>query len=145
MLNKKARKVTIYSPKNDTKLCEIEAPQKWWADIPIPLPFALISFHTAWMNPDTIVVWAWRQAWITALALNEIGAIERGAMLSPDFRCRCLICGQDSIAIIGKHWFWSNHYKHVGFSCVNRDCSVYNVLIPNILLSHIEEIPKVGF
>jgi len=138
----KTRSVIIYNPKDNTKICEIEAPQKWWSDIPIPAPFALISFHNAWVNQDTILRWAWLQAWIVASALNEVGIIKRGDILSPDFRCRCLVCGHDTFAPMAKHWFWSNKHKHTGFACSNSECSMYMTLLPANLLSHIEDIPK---
>jgi hypothetical protein len=134
MSSEKLRKIVIQSPKNNTKICEIEAPQKWWAD--------LLSSYMVWANPDIILKWAWRQAWIIASELNDIGIVNKGDILPSNFRCQCLICHQISFAPIGRHWFWSKHHKHIGFWCSNRECKMYKVLIPTILLGHIDEIPE---
>jgi hypothetical protein len=131
-------KVTIYS-RTGEKLCDIQAPQKWhW---PIPIPPVVIYRHDVWKDPEAVKRWAWQQAGIVTLYLNEHGIVGRGVTLPSDTRCRCLVCGQNTCAPIARHWFWSSNYTFLGFACSNRDCGMFMVLVPKVLMACIDEMP----
>jgi len=127
------KSVAIYSSKTNEKLCNIEAPQKWWAD--------LLSSYQTWKDPEVIRKWAWQQAHVIVVHLNEIGVTKPGDILPSDFRCSCLICGKDSIVTFAKHWIWSRKFKLQGFACLNPSCTMNKVIVPLVLCSRIDEIP----
>lgn len=133
--------VDIYSAKTGKKLCKIEAPQKWWSGLPIPLLFVWVSYRTVWKDPEAIRKWAWQQAYITTVYLNDIGITSKGGLSPPTFRGRCLVCGKDSVVAMDRHWRWSKKSKLVGFFCLNRACRLFRVLVPIVLFYHMDEMP----
>lgn len=134
-----SEKVIIYSDKTGKKLCEIKVPQKWhWS---IPIPPIVIHRYDVWKNPEAVRKWAWQQAYIITAYLNEIGVTRAEDLLPPTFSCRCLVCGQDTIKPSYTHWRWSRHYKFTGFTCCNKECSMFQVELPKIICGYLDEMP----
>jgi len=127
------KSVAIYSNKTNEKLCSIELPQKWWAD--------LVSSYRVWTDPEVVRKWAWQQAHMTVVHLNAIGVTEPGDTLPSNFRCSCLVCGKDSVTHYATRWWWSRKLKLAGFACVNPSCSMHKVILPVVLCNRVDEIP----
>ena len=127
------KSVAIYSSKTNGRLCNIEAPQKWSSD--------LLLYYKAWKDPEVIRKWAWQQAHMIVVYLNEIGVTKPGDVLPSDFRCSCLVCGRDSVVTFARHWRWSSKFELQGFACLNPSCAMNKVIVPLVLCSRIGEMP----
>jgi hypothetical protein len=144
--------VTIYSGKTGKKLCEIKAPQKWhW---PIPLFPIVIYRHDVWKDPEAVKRWAWLAAlaiYTQKAALGE--QILKSAEESPEKRATfyispkdflsypCVVCRQKTVVPVHTKWFGLIRGGSQGHACSNNDCPMKMVVIPEILVEHIDEIP----
>jgi len=144
--------IAIHSGKTGKKLCEIKAPQKWHS--PIPLPPVVIYRYDAWKDPEAVKRWAW----LAALAIYTQKATQAEQILkatekSPSNTATfyispknfllfpCVVCRQKTVVPVHTKWFGLIRGGFQGHACLNNNCSMKKVVIPKILVEHIDEIP----
>lgn len=134
-----ARSVTIKNKKGES-ICRIDAPQKWWSDLPIPYLLFLISKHREWEEPELVEKWAWQQAYQISSKVTKEGLKDQD-LLSPNFAVQCLVCKKQSVKTMLKHWRWSRNYELDGYACTNEECTMSKVIIPHILCASLSDMP----
>ncbi len=100
----------------------------------IGVPWEPFVWWSWWKEPERVIRWAWLQSYLIVQSIKEPSLISRQT------RCRCVVCGQDSIAP-EYGWLW-NRGSVVDFRCVNKNCQMFKVTIPIALTMHLAEMPE---
>jgi len=143
----------IRSGKTGKKICEIKAPQK--RNWPILLPPIAIYRYNMWKDPEAVKSWAWLAALaIHTQKITQGEQILKIAETSPERRATlyispedilcypCVVCGQKTVVPVYTRWFGLIRGGFQGHACLNNDCPMKMVVIPKILVEHIDEIPE---
>jgi hypothetical protein len=116
------------------KICQIDAPQKWYSDftIPTPIPFLGVKYKDVWNNPNFVIRWAWLHAFLIVQINREFASITK------DTTSYCAICNEKSMkpksGLLARNSIF-------GFCCVNEKCPMHNVKIPIELVFNLQGMP----